>query len=405
MAWLFLTLSLAGACLTYNVYRPLYSHKQLSTVSWIAGWITGELALHWVGIQALITIGFIAGGVLSSGAGQLALGITLVSWVLLGYSYLRARSAVPALEQALRELEPEVVSTLPRQPDWRRILQPLPLRRPEVERISGIQYHRARGVNLKLDVYRSRSHPTRSPVLLQIHGGAWVFGSRTNQALPLMHQMAARGWVCVSADYRLSPHATFPEHLIDCKQAIHWIRENVADYGGDPDFIVVTGGSAGGHLCALLALTADDPEYQPGFEDVSTRVQGAVSFYGVYDFVDRHGDLHHQGMSKLLERSVLKAAPDEAPEQWERASPLARVASDAPPFFVIHGDSDTLVPVASARRFAAALREKSLSPVLYAEIPGAQHAFELFYSLRTFYALQAVEQFCASLHGAYLRGA
>ncbi len=403
MDWLFLLLSVAGAVLTLNVYVPIQRHKQLAVVSWLAGWITGELALHWVAAQALITLGFVWAGVLQSGAGQLALGLTLLSWAALGYAWLRAREVRPILEQTLRELDRELQPALSLHPDWRRLLQPLPLGHPDVEQHRGIHYHRARGLNLSLDVYRSRARPTRAPALLQIHGGAWVIGSRTNQALPLMHQLAAAGWVCVSADYRLSPHATFPEHLIDCKQAIRWMREHVADYGGDPDFIIVTGGSAGGHLAALVGLTANDPEYQPGFEEVDTRVRAAVPFYGVYDFVDHQGDRHNDALPELLERSVLKASHDEAPEEWEKASPLARVTSDAPPFFVIHGDADSLVPVASARRFAQALREKSQNPVLYAELPGAQHAFEMFHSARAFWAVEAVEQFCTSVHRGYLR--
>ena len=91
--------------------------------------------------------------------------------------------------------------------------------------------------------------------------------------LPLMYHLAARGWVCVAANYRLSPRATFPDHLIDVKRALAWIKRHGAEYGADPDFVVVTGGSAGGHLAALVALTANDPEYQPGFEDVDTTVQ------------------------------------------------------------------------------------------------------------------------------------
>ena len=73
-------------------------------------------------------------------------------------------------------------------------------------------------------------------------------GSKNEQALPLMNHMALRGWICVSTDYRLSPTSTFPEAIIDCKEALAWIKENIAEYGGDPEFIVVTGGSAGGHL-------------------------------------------------------------------------------------------------------------------------------------------------------------
>src|SRR5438093_55527 len=113
---------------------------------------------------------------------------------------------------------------------------------------------------------------------------AWILGSKNEQGIPLMRHLASRGWVCVSANYRLSPRATFPDHLIDCKRAVQWIREHGAGYGANPDFLVVTGGSAGGHLAALVALTANDPEYQPGFESADTSVSGCVAFYGVHDF-------------------------------------------------------------------------------------------------------------------------
>ena len=98
-----------------------------------------------------------------------------------------------------------------------------------------------------------------APVLLQIHGGAWVIGDKSQQGLPLMLHLAAEGWVCVAINYRLSPKATWPEHLVDCKRALAWVREHIAEYGGDPDLICVTGGSAGGHLAAMIALTANEP--------------------------------------------------------------------------------------------------------------------------------------------------
>ena len=95
-----------------------------------------------------------------------------------------------------------------------------------------------------------RARGARSaPVLLQIHGGGWTIGDKRQQALPLMMHLSRRGWICVAANYRLSPRATFPEHLIDVKQALRWVRENIAEYGGDPGFVAITGGSAGGHLC------------------------------------------------------------------------------------------------------------------------------------------------------------
>src|SRR6476469_6017200 len=112
---------------------------------------------------------------------------------------------------------------------------------------------------------------------------------RRPQGYPLLSHMAERGWICVSIDYRVSPRNTWPDHIVDVKRALAWIKENIAEHGGDPDFVAITGGSAGGHLCALAALTAHLPEFQPGFEDADTAVAAAVPFYGIYDFVDRDG--------------------------------------------------------------------------------------------------------------------
>ena len=109
-------------------------------------------------------------------------------------------------------------------------------------------------------------------MLLQVHGGAWILGKKDQQGIPLMQHLAAQGWVCVAINYRLSPRDPWPAQAIDVKQAIAWIREHIAEYGGDPDYIAITGGSAGGHLTALTALTPNDPEWQPGFEDADTSV-------------------------------------------------------------------------------------------------------------------------------------
>ncbi|MFQ5382845.1 MAG: prolyl oligopeptidase family serine peptidase, partial [Dehalococcoidia bacterium] len=159
---------------------------------------------------------------------------------------------------------------------------------------------------------------------------------------------------------------------------------------------------AGGHLASLLALTANDPEYQPGFKDIDTSVAGCVPFYGIYDFTDREGRLYHDGMMKLLERKVMKASIEEDPEAYRKASPVDRLHEAAPPFFVIHGDRDTLAPVSEARAFVAALQEVSSSPVAYAEVPGGQHAFDLFPSLRSQAVIDAVDRFLSWIYSDYL---
>jgi len=412
MPWLFLLVSLVGAWFTYNAYRPRYAPQRIAALSFFAGWLTTELALHHIAWQVLATLLFVRFGALRAWPGVLGLLITLASWVGLWRCYGRARAAEDIVERALisdlgenyrSKIVPEIAASFSPTIDWQQIVLPFPMRHPDVERLRDIQYARVAGLDLRLDIYRHRSHPQGCPTLLQIHGGAWVIGNKNQQGIPLMLQMAARGWVCVSVNYRLSPHATFPDHLIDLKRAVQWVRAHGAEYGADPNFLVATGGSAGGHLCALLALTANDPEYQPGFEATDTAVHGCVAFYGVYDFTDRYRLHPHDGLAQLLERQVMKAARHEAAEAYEKASPMSRVHAQAPPFFVIHGDLDTLVPVGEARHFVELLRKASGNPAVYAEIPGAQHAFELFPSLRTTFVVHGVERFLAYVYSQHLQ--
>jgi acetyl esterase/lipase len=204
-----------------------------------------------------------------------------------------------------------------------------------------------------------------------------------------------------NVDYRLSPRVKSPEHLIDCKKALAWIREHADEYGVDPDFIVVTGGSAGGHLCALMALTQNDPRFQPGFEDADTSVQAAVPFYGVYDLTNRGKD-YDDTFVQLLSKVVMGVGLDEDPDSWASYSPIDRITADAPPMFVIHGDKDVLVPVGIARSFVKELRAVSTQPVVYAELRGAQHAFEVFPSFRTVRTVEYVERFLHHMHAEYL---
>src|SRR6185312_1936097 len=152
------------------------------------------------------------------------------------------------------------------------------------------------------------------------------------------------------------------------------------------------GGSAGGHLCALAALTPNLADFQPGFEDVDTSVAAAVPFYGVYDFTDQHG-ADNAELAKFLAERVFKSTRDEDGARWAQASPITHVGPHAPPFFVLHGTNDSLVPIEQPRTFVAELRKHSQQPVVYAELPGAQHAFDTLPSVRTHATVHAVERF------------
>jgi acetyl esterase/lipase len=278
---------------------------------------------------------------------------------------------------------------------WRKLLLPFSHRNRHVRVDRNIPYTDAgrRGV---LDVYRPADgrELVGAPVLVQVHGGGWTFGSKDQQGIPLMQRMAERGWVCASVNYRLAPRNPFPAPIIAVKKAIAWVKEHVEEYGGDPSYVVLTGGSAGGHLTALAALTANDPEYQPGFEGADTRVQAAVPFYGVYDFAGATGLQNALLMrDRYLAPRVVGQSWAGHPEVFEHASPILRITPDAPDFFVLHGARDSLVDVEQARLFVAALRETSKNSVAYAEFPGTQHAFDIFPSVRSEHVVRAVQRY------------
>jgi len=283
----------------------------------------------------------------------------------------------------------------------RQLAFPLLLRDRRVDRVKDLRYAEGAGRRHLLDVWRPKrpSEHGPAPVLLQIHGGAWIVGDKAQQGLPLMLHLAAEGWVCVAINYRLSPRVKFPDHLVDCKLALAWIREHIADYGGDPDFVVVTGGSAGAHLAMLTALTPNDARFQPGFEDVDTSVSGCVPFYGPTDLVDlfRIDQRGGRNFRNNMTRWLMGSTPEDDPGGWADASPITHVGPGAPPFFVVHGANDNLVPVRQARALVAALRAESHERVCYAEIPGASHAFEVFHSVRAGIVVNAVDRFLAWL--------
>jgi acetyl esterase/lipase len=406
LPWLFLAVSIWGALFTANALRPLRGGALAVGLSFFPAWLTTELALHHILWQAVATAGFVYFGAMAHVVGWVGMGTTLISWLGLGWLFLNAhldgRVVQDALEEALGpafrdEIDHAHALHMRKGIDWRRVIFPFWMTNRSVERLRDLAYVDDDNPRHRLDVYRRRDLEPGAPVLLQIHGGAWMIGEKGQQGLPLMNHMAARGWLCVAINYGLSPKATWPAHLVDCKLALKWIRENVGGYGGDPDFVVVTGGSAGGHLAAMVALTAEEKEFQPGFEQTDTRVQAFIPFYGVFDWTDRFGYRgESDSMKERLERHIIKLPRHEAESVYHRASPMSHVGScEVPPAMVLHGRQDTLAPAAEAAHFVALLREHSDEPVVHAEFSGAHHAFEVFPSVRALHAIHGVEAFAA----------
>ena len=395
IAWAFLAVSLVGAVFTANAFVPVRRVPALFMPSFFGSWLTAELAIHHVFWQSIASLVFVELGALAAWPGWAGLIITFGSWLGLLVLFADGNRARKTFDTALEGVEAARETTrVPR----RNVVLPFSKRRHGIKVTRDIVYRRVAGTVLKLDVVAPATDGTDRPAIIQIHGGSWVMGDKREQGWPLLSHLAANGWVCFNLNYRLSPGATFPDHLVDLKAGLAWIREHADQWGIDPNFIAVTGGSAGGHLAALMGLTANDPEYQPGFEHADTSLQAAVPIYGVYDFTSRLGTNRLPFWYRRLERQIMKAFRDDEPEKFRRASPIERIHPEAPPFFVIHGDRDTLAPVEEARYFANELRETSNAPVVYAELGGAQHAFDLFCSPRTSHMLVAVLQFLDATH-------
>ncbi len=396
MPWLFLLAAAVGFAFTVNAFMPASNRRKLFFVpSFFMSWLTIELAAHHLVWQAIATAIFVELGALQAWPGHVALALVGVQWLGLAYLVVEGRRARVTMERTLAGF---VASWGEHAIPWTHLLFPFPLRISSTRRIRNIVYGRAAGKLLKLDVFLPDGHGRRRPAVVQIHGGAWVIGDKREQGLPLLLHLAQRGWVGFNVNYRLSPGATFPDHLVDIKRAIAWIREHAEDYGIDPDFIAVTGGSAGGHLVALCGLTANDRRYQPGFEHADCSVQACVPIYGAYDLTNPLGVQRARYVDGFIGPVVIKAFFAEEPQKFHDASPVDRVIAAAPPFLVIHGDRDTLTPLPDARLFVERLGAVSRNPVLFAEIEGAQHAFDVFLSPRAVPVIEGVGAFLDEVH-------
>jgi acetyl esterase/lipase len=244
-----------------------------------------------------------------------------------------------------------------------------------------------------LDVWRPEELGGPAPVLVFVPGGAWVIGSRKLQGHALMAHLAAQGWVCLSVQYRTSPAHRWPRQIMDVKTAIAWARANADQFGGDRSFVAVAGCSAGGHMASLVGLTSDDQQWHDGLPaSADTSVDAVVSIYGRYDWEDRSTPERARFMD-FLERVVVKRRQSRHPELYRDASPMARLHPAAPPFLIIHGASDMIIPVGEARQFVEKLRKVSAHPVAYTELPGAGHGFDLVDPARTGAAVKAIGLF------------
>lgn len=389
-----------GSSPTHRMRTRLKHRPELAGASLLVGWTVSEVPL-------LCAVGQIVLHIRS----QKRLGplgrafmwiLTPALLALYAFMYRQGRKTAAIVSDALRDAMPDHQGPRLSGVPTRTVTsyRPLPLlhRQYTTENTRNIAYGPDPKFN-RLDVWRRPDILTSqlTPVLVQIHGGGWMIGDNKTQALPLLAAAAEAGWTCVVPRYRLSPRATWPDHIVDVNSAIAWTKKNIGSFGGDASFVAITGGSAGGHLASLAALASSHPEFRTGFDDVDTSVQAAVPFYGAYDWIDRDGT---QGpvLAEFVARWVTKTPLASSPDLLREASPRSWIGSDAPPFFVIHGTNDSLLTVEQARAFVHELRNVSKQPVVYAELPWAEHAFDLTRSVRTRAVVDAVLSFLAAVH-------
>lgn len=253
--------------------------------------------------------------------------------------------------------------------------EPPPLRLPAgTTAHRDLAYVRDGHARQKLDLFLPEKSTGPLPLVIWVHGGGWQNGSK-DQCLPLRLGFTGLGYAVASLNYRLSGHAIFPAQIEDCQAAVRWLRDHAKDYGLDPDRFAAWGSSAGGHLVALLGTAGDSAEFAPTPRPkTSARVQAVCDFYGPTDllkFAVTPGYGVHakpdSPESKLLGGPVL-----DLPAQAKRANPLTYVGADDPPFFILHGSADPVVPPQQSALLHAALQAAGISST-HRTIADAKH--------------------------------
>jgi len=243
-------------------------------------------------------------------------------------------------------------------------------------------FAKVNGRNLVLDLYRPEKYDTLLPVVAWIFGGAFRIDTRLNQA-PRATWLTQHGYAVAVIDYRLSQEAVFPAQVHDCKAAIRWLRANAATYNLDKERIGAMGPSSGGYLSTMLGVTSEVGflEGELGNGEEPTQVQAVVDLFGPSDFLKMDearlpdGQWHYPADSP--ESQLLGAPIGEIPERVREANPITYVNASAPPFLILHGTEDLLVPVNQSELLHEALKKAGVDVTFY-KLVGAGHGGSQF---------------------------
>jgi acetyl esterase/lipase len=248
----------------------------------------------------------------------------------------------------------------------------------DVQLVSDVVYGKGGKRDLKLDIVRPKAPAAGlMPVVVYVHGGGWSAGSKED-ALPALVPLARRGYFCATVEYRLSGEAPWPAQIEDCKCAIRFLRAKASDYGIDPQRMGVWGASAGGHLVAMLGATGGEKQFEGkgGWPEQSSRVQAVCDWFGPADLtwaIPREPG-QARGVAGNAVVALLGGPGPDLMEKARLASPVTYVAPGDPPFLIMHGDKDPLVPLSQSEKLRDAL-QKAKVEVKLDVVEGAGHGF------------------------------
>lgn len=355
-AWLSIA-ALLGLPLVWNAARPVVDPTRRYSPLWLPAMVFTELAPFWLAVHvAALAVGAALGGTRHAvgvvGATLLSVAIVLLGWIL-----VRTRRGVARLRPHVDGIVHPALGAA----RWRGRPVPTP---PGVVETLGVPWR----AGLTLDIVRPDGPPRSMPVAVYVHGGGWTGGDPQRQARDLYHALALAGWATVAIRYPFTPQVTVEDQIATVRDAVRWARTRLADHGVIARDVALIGGSAGAHLAAMAALTAEDPEEQ---------VAACVGMYGVYDMANRNRKRAHWN---TIRNAVMLSTYAEQPERFRAVSPIDRVHDASPPFLIVHGTHDTLVPPGEGEQFVDVLRRAG-RPVSYLPVGGAQHAFDALSSV------------------------
>jgi acetyl esterase/lipase len=241
-----------------------------------------------------------------------------------------------------------------------------------VEALMDVEYKNIGGKSLKMDIYRGSHTGGPAPLLLFIHGGGWNHGSR-NEYLGYALHFARMGYVTATVTYRFASDAPYPACVEDVTDAVRFIFQNGGKYHYDPDRVAVIGGSAGAHLAMLVGYgwhKQDNLQDLATYTPLGKRIKAVVDLYGPTDLTASYARENY-----MVER-LFAHKYKETPGLYAEASPISFVSKNSPPTLILHGTSDSLVPIGQAELLKRKLDSLGI-PNVYRPLPGWPHTMDL----------------------------